>query len=266
VSEIKIAGTTEFVQSANDVLAKVRSNLVGGIIASSIEGIEDRDLTIVPFDAGDRATKGACNASARRDSVVDALPKGLSGTGFGKSAAYAGHTEDSSGRDLRYDRIPNGVRGTGKGSDSHIHFSPETAGHSCPAGAGSLADETLFHEMVHALRQMQGKSNPIPTESSLVRYDNEEEYLAIVVTNVYMSANNKTQLRADHYSYAALDPSLSTSSGFLANPDNWDLMNIYKLVWQPTFWLLATVATARFNPFRELTLRLNYVTGGRPFA
>jgi hypothetical protein len=128
----------------------------------------------------------------------------------------------------------------------------------------SLPDEVLLHEMVHALRQMQGKSNPIPTEDTLRKYDNEEEFLAIVVSSVYMSAHNKTQLRADHWGFKALDRALNTSAGFLTDAGNFKLMDIYKLVWQPSFWLLRTVP-ATFNPFRELTLRLNYLTNDQPF-
>ena len=40
--------------------------------------------------------------------------------------------------------------------------------------------------MIHALRNMQGKTNHIPTDDS--GYDNDEEFLAIVATNVYISA------------------------------------------------------------------------------
>ena len=91
--------------------------------------------------------------------------------------------------------------------------------------------------------------------------------LAIVVTNVYMSANNKLQLRADHFAYSPLKAPLDTSAGFLADPENWKMMNIYKLTWQPLFWLLSKqVPDAKFNPFRELTDRLEWMTDSRPFT
>lgn len=92
-----------------------------------------------------------------------------------------------------------------------------------------------------------------------------EEFLAIVVTNVYMSAYNKVQLRADHFGYTPLKAPLDTSAGFMANDaENLRLMNIYNLVWQPTFWVLANyVPKIRFNPFRELTENLAYLTRRR---
>ena len=62
--------------------------------------------------------------------------------------------------------VPPGMVGTGKGSDVTIYFTPDTRQKSgCNTGTyGSQPDEVLFHEMVHALRYMQGKSNAIPTE------------------------------------------------------------------------------------------------------
>lgn len=265
---IKIDGPAAFQQSVKDVLTKIRSNLIGQIIASSIEGIEDKDLTIVPFDAGKAAVLGSCNASAKADSPLDKAPKGISGDLRGESAWYVGKEDDPNTReDERYTRVPSGLKGTGAGSDVHLFFTPDSRGRSgCGGGDfGSLPDETLLHEMVHSLRHMQGKTNQIPTEGTLRGYDNEEEFLAIVVTNVYMSVNNKTHLRADHDGFKALDSSLATSAGFLSDEGNLKLMNIYKLVWQPTFWNLYTVTTARFNPFRELTLRLNYLTNYMPY-
>ena len=46
--------------------------------------------------------------------------------------------------------------------------------------------------LIDALRYMQGKSNAIPTEDSALGYDTEEEFLAIVAANVYMSAKHCT--------------------------------------------------------------------------
>ena len=267
MGKISIEGSPAYQQSIRDVLATIRKNPVGEIIAHSIENIDGRDLTIVPWDAGKAAVYGDCNAAAHPDNFRDAAPKGISGTLTGDSAWYAGHDDNPRTRDdERYDRMPYSVKGTGEGSDVHLYFTPDTRGRSgCGGGFyGSLPDEVLLHEMVHALRQMQGRSNPVPTEDALRNYDNEEEFLAIVVANVYMSANNKTQLRAGHNGFKPLDSALSTSAGFLTEPGNLRLMNIYKLVWQPTFWHLHTVP-ASFNPFRELTMRLNYLTGYWPF-
>ena len=42
-----------------------------------------------------------------------------------------------------------------------------------------------------------GLSNPVPTVNT--SYLNEEEFLAIVVTNVYVSAKGGTKFRANHF-------------------------------------------------------------------
>ena len=47
-------------------------------------------------------------------------------------------------------------------------------------------DEVLFHELVHAARYLGGdfKKTPIP---KMPEYDNEEEYFAVLITNIYIS-------------------------------------------------------------------------------
>jgi hypothetical protein len=136
VRAIKIDGPAAFQQSVKDVLTKIRSNLIGQIIASSIEGIEDKDLTIVPFDAGKAAVLGSCNASAKADSPLDKAPKGISGDLRGESAWYVGKEDDPNTReDERYTRVPSGLKGTGAGSDVHLFFTPDSRGRSgCGGG------------------------------------------------------------------------------------------------------------------------------------
>ena len=67
------------------------------------------------------------------------------------------------------------------------------------------------HETVHDLRYMQGKLNSSPTDNH--RYDTEEEFLAIGVTSVCISAGGASQLRADHWRFKPLKPPLNTSNG-----------------------------------------------------
>jgi hypothetical protein len=54
------------------------------------------------------------------------------------------------------------------------------------------ADQVLFHELVHALRDILGLSNPVPTVNT--SYLNEEEFLAIV-EGIYVSAKGGTKFR-----------------------------------------------------------------------
>jgi len=54
--------------------------------------------------------------------------------------------------------------------------------------AGMQPDLVLLHEMVHAARIMRGICNPAPIGFG---YHNEEEYFAILVTNICASETNR---------------------------------------------------------------------------
>jgi hypothetical protein len=60
---------------------------------------------------------------------------------------------------------------------------------------------------------MQSPSNPVPTANT--SYLNEEEFLAIVVECVYISAKGGTKFRANHFDDSVLWSPLDTSKGFV---------------------------------------------------
>jgi hypothetical protein len=106
----------------------------------------------------------------------------------------------------------------------------------------------LVRELVHASRDMWGLANPVPTK---LRYKNEEEFLAIVATNVYLAVNRGTAtLRSDYSALGALQPPYNTSRGFLRDEEHRELLEHYSKFWQPTFGKLGKVKSA-FNPFGE---------------
>lgn len=92
--------------------------------------------------------------------------------------------------------------GTGVGSDATVFYSADMWDpYQAPADAPKLrakkaslpgyhADEVLFHELVHATRDMAGLS--CPTEMD--RYDNLNEFFAIVITNIYLSEKKSDRL------------------------------------------------------------------------
>lgn len=141
----------------------------------------------MPRSADMAAKNGRCNAETISKNPQDQAPKGTSA--IGPALLYRGDQDNlATPEDERYDVVPYGVRGTGAGSDVNIFFDPDAyLRSSCDKHDGlTRSDEVLFHEMIHALRNMQGKTNHIPTDDS--GYDNDEEFLAIVATNVYISA------------------------------------------------------------------------------
>ncbi|MFL5241233.1 MAG: hypothetical protein ACJ8FY_03925 [Gemmataceae bacterium] len=154
--------------------------------------------------------------------------------------------------------------GTGQGSNVEAYFTAENymlndkGWNQCFGGHyGSQPDEALFHELVHALRQMYGLYYPFPTMGSLVDYGDEEEFFAIVATNVYISAKNKNdQLRASHNGFEPLAAPLNTSSGFVDDSDNRQLLQRQCFA-NKVLWFELAVSNAQFNPFRELKSRFD---------
>lgn len=83
-------------------------------------------------------------------------------------------------------------------------------------GYSILSNETLFHELVHALRWSSGKNNKgVVTDKGLVFYGNKEEFIAVVVQGIYGSARGRP-VRASHTGRTAIDPELNGSYKFYA--------------------------------------------------
>jgi hypothetical protein len=115
--------------------------------------------------------------------------------------------------------------GVGGGSNSTIYFNPQDwdSADSTPVTFKAV-DEVLLHELVHALRQTLGQEDnarlppprsdmglggatelegnpttpwPAPTTITQV-YNNVEEFVAILITNIYRSENRRDGLVRDH--------------------------------------------------------------------
>lgn len=87
--------------------------------------------------------------------------------------------------------------GTGGGADDIIHYTPqmwEPEGQPRIQGPGTRADELLFHELVHSTRNMRGLTCQKPMNGD---YDDTEEYIAVAVTNIYLSEKGRA-LRGSH--------------------------------------------------------------------
>jgi hypothetical protein len=100
-----------------------------------------------------------------------------------------------------------GVRGTGLGSDVTIFYTPimwATSASSCtadvPCGPGSARDEVLLHEIFHGLRIMLGLQLCVKMGD---HYTTEEEFYAILVTNIYSSELDR-ELRGNHEEFTKL--------------------------------------------------------------
>jgi hypothetical protein len=118
---------------------------------------------------------------------------------------------------------------------------------------GMKPDEVLCHEMMHAARWLGGdfKKTPIP---SMPEYETEEEYFAILVTNIYSSEKGRgvESFRKSHN--LVYKPEMSTVEAapfvFLGQNDN--LRLIAKFCSQhPVIAPMIAQVPAAFNPIRD---------------
>lgn len=247
----------KYEHSVSGLLDKLGSTWTGRAILKAIRRTagQGRKLRIVPYSAADRMAMGQDNAFARASKAAAAAPRGV--------IDFAGGTGNDRFRLVGY-------MGTGAGSDSEIHFTPQEPTPVCGSGvvasacrlrgqAEHNADETLLHEMVHSMRQMLGQSQRYPTVVS--GYDNDEEFFAIVITNVYISEKGGKALRASHHgSYGALSADLATSEKFLGKgdavitPEKFENRRLIQKLAGQNYDVCSTIAAhvqGEFNPIGE---------------
>lgn len=246
---IKIDGSRQYESDVETQLKAILSNRVGKLLLELIDD-DPKFIRIVPYTGGD------CNASARPAKPADAAPPRPGGK------LYAGNPDgvyiDANRKTVVTTRDDLATyTGTGKGSDTTVRYSPGTYANSACSGGkyGSQPDEALFHELVHGYRHLRGIHNPIPTTDKLYGYWNEEEWLAILIANIYISVKNghNKNLRKDHASHEELKAPLNTSDGFLR--DYSQLRLVEKYVGQELQWFekLKRIM-APYNPIAEFMM------------
>jgi hypothetical protein len=136
---------------------------------------------------------------------------------------YRGKDDPETRRDDRFDLLP--FTGTGGGSDVFLVFTPNP---DLPSGSkgniSDAADDMLLHELVHALRMMLARDNAVPTKDASL--SNFEEWLAIMLTNIYMSEKRDWPLRARHKDTVPLPMGEDNPRRFLEHIENRYLMGL----------------------------------------
>jgi hypothetical protein len=125
---------------------------------------------------------------------------------------------------------------------------------------GGTPAESLFHELVHAFRLVTEKasdrelnSNPfVPKGLRNPEYDTEEEFFAILITNIFSSETGRP-LRAGHDDTEALPSRLSTNKGFLAVEEYASLVRQFCAEHTSVSQELRDVPSA-FNPIKEVLI------------
>jgi hypothetical protein len=136
------------------------------------------------------------------------------------------------------------------GGFTPIYFSPQTyATGSCGSGPAARPEEVLLHELVHAARFLGRDSNDRPLTGAMSGYDDEEEFFAVLVTNIYVSETGRTNLRKDHHGHVNLPPPLNRPEAFLAIPENYRLIRTF-CSQHPNIAPMIANANAAFNPIK----------------
>jgi Effector protein len=246
---IKIIGPDQYEGDVEKQLEAILKNPAGKLL---LEYIDDnpRYIRIVPY------TGGGCESVTTADNSRDSVPANV--TPYQGYADGQVITRDDQGRMVVSSRDDKANwTGTGQGSDVHVQFTPGIYGASdCSGGTyGSQPDEILFHELVHAYRKMAALFNPVPTVPKLFLYLHEEEWLAILIANIYIAVKNGSNknLRKDHNGHEELKAPLNTSDGFLKDDDHRMLVRKYMGQQVLFTWELHQVPAA-YNPFHEYVL------------
>ena len=219
-------------------LNHIYNSQTGRVLFNDFRGT-GRSIKIVPEE------KNGTNANARGVSAKDSLPLGE------KYPDGCSWLESLSGK--RGCSSP--TIGSGRGSNAVIEFSPLKYNDKYP---GFRPDEILIHEMVHAIRDARGINggNKELLAGSIFRggkiYDNEDEFIAILITNIYSSEQKRPSLRMDHNGFGDLDT--DTDETFLPHRDESDYRYrlLHKLVAQDTVLALELQKIpSKFNPIRR---------------
>jgi hypothetical protein len=253
---IVVKGSPDYQSSIVEQLDKIWATWTGWTVLRAVID-SGNTVTIVPYTRADAEKMGRNNAFAQATSRADATPRGF--------PLYAGGSGDERFETAFFSS------GTGGGSNSEVHLSlggrqalptcSKTVRSAClpPMFAQNRGpDDTLVHELVHSLREMRGQFTLFPTRTK--GYDNEEEYFAVLIQNIYASEKGLTIFRRDHLGYAAQQRSLSSSEGFLGKdqlPLSLEQLENRLLVRKLTVechslcWNIQTRVKAAFNPIAE---------------
>lgn len=191
------ANQQHYTNDVNAALKRLMQTFAGWAAINEVYYLSPHIMTIRPYHPS--ATLGTFNATATATDLSAATMTGTVALDGRGNLPAAGKPH---------------VIGTGLGSDTIINFSPSIfAMAGSPTGPGASSDEILLHEMVHGLRQMMGRSVR-ETVGGNPGMHNYEEFVAIVVANIYRSEIGQPQLRSDHQGFTPLTGPTTSSATF----------------------------------------------------
>jgi hypothetical protein len=269
-------GTTEVTFSIENyyldtmlILTKLRWKWTGWAVMCEILRQRNRVMKIQPYLAGVESL----SSTDTKQQAIDKLKKNFNATAgptdWSKSAPKGQTVLQCGGpnqnKPIKEDFLfffQRDMKGDGGGSDTIVKFTPAmwvtpdvTAafGAASAAGPGVKKDEILLHEMVHGMRQMAGTSRCAATPDN-PGLDTVEEFMAIVISNMYRSEMGLTDLRADHRGFVALSPDLTNPQAFIDKDKDKATSNYRRLMQlkteHPELCNNLKKVPAAFNPFK----------------
>lgn len=175
--------------------------------------------------------------------IILGAPTGLGVTIVYDDLNFAEAQAENSGDALEDRGVPS------RGSFSLVYFTPANFP-TQPAGTSvRVGDATLVHELMHALRQINGISNC--NVDFRDDFDSVDEFYAILIENIYRSGRS-LPLRRDHRTFARLYP----ERVYWNEPNYRSLFT--RLVSQMSDFVTAVAdVAAPYNPIRD------YMVSGR---
>jgi len=147
-----------------------------------------------------------CEIRRRKDKGVVKFRPNWDWSDIVNAETIADKERDATAKGQPISTRPHASLGTGNGTNSTIQYTPEMWGEK---GASRIhapsfePDEVIYHEMVHASRQLLGVQEATKVKKG---YGDVEEYLATVLTNVYLSDKGQTKFAANHGTGTLKDP------------------------------------------------------------
>jgi Effector protein len=217
---------------------------VGNMVLNELDRTPPGTVVVWPF------LSTALDALTAPVSITLATPAGVRQWNAATGQPLT-HTGDDPGTPRIRERAGQPVVGLGGGSGVRIAFNPDTCANTPTQGPGTAADESLLHELVHALRQATGHWATVPMGDN---YENQEEFNAILVTNIYSSAVRHATPRRDHIGYQpmAFDPTISMAEVSERFADRYatEIMQLKRQ--EPSLTTaLQNFTGAEFNPLRD---------------
>jgi hypothetical protein len=197
---LRIDGSTFFRFPRNRGSVPVRPNPRAGTFESSVSVV----LSLIERRSTGRIVLDFIDAAIRNTRHTLSIVPTTTSTNAGAEAqqgeaAFPAGATVRVGDDGHVARRRNGQPriGRGGGSDVRLLFNPQHLNPSRSAfrTPNATPDDVLLHELVHAIRQMNSRLTNAPTGTL---FGNEDEFLSIVIADIYQSEGGATLLSASH--------------------------------------------------------------------